>query len=528
MTTEILFNSEGRKKVLSGINKISDAVKVTLGAKGRNVIISKPYYPVKITKDGVTVANSIELKDEIENIGATLIKEVASKTVYISGDGTTTATVLAQAIINAGIKAVESGANPMDLKKGIEKATSDVVKYLKSVSKTVDTNEILKQIATVSANGDTEIGELIATAFSKVGKDGVIKVQESKGHSTTMDIVEGMKLERGYLSHHFITNSERQIIEMENPYILLYDGKITMMKDLLTTLEHVSQSGRSLLIIAEDLEGEALATLVVNKLQGRLRVCAVKSPEFGDNTKLVMEDIAVLTGATFISEQTGIRLEQSTIEMLGSATTVTIDKDSCLIVGGKGDKVNIESRANSIKNNIELNQNDHEKEKLKTRLAKLKDGIAVLSIGGITETEIKEKTDRVDDALCATRSASEEGFVVGGGATYLSAIKNISVITENDDEKIGVSILLKSLEYPFRQILSNGGVEASSYIKEVSEGEYGIGYNVKNNKIENLFKSGVIDPTKVLRVAIENASSIASIFLTTECIISENKQQDGK
>lgn len=528
MSTEILFYSEGRKRALKGINAIADAVKVTLGAKGRNVIISKRYETLRITKDGVTVAKSIELEDLIENIGATLIKEVAGKTVDISGDGTTTATVLAQSIINAGVKAVESGANPMDLKRGIEKATGEVIKYLKSISKTADDNATLKQIATVSANNDEEIGKLIADAFLKVGKDGIIKVQQAKGHDTTIDIVEGMKIDRGYISHFFITNPEKQVVEMDNPYILLYDGRVVMMNDILPILEQVAKTGRPLLIIAEDLEGEALATLVVNKMQGRLKICAIKSPEFGENSKLIMEDIAALTGATFVSEQLGIKLVQATISLLGSADVVTIDKDSCLIVGGGGIKENIEVRCNSIKNEIANAGNDYAKEKHRTRLAKLKDGIAVLSIGGVTETEIKEKADRVDDALCATLSASEEGYVAGGGVAYLSAIKNIKVNPENEDEKIGTTILLKSLESPFRQILENGGVESSAYIKEISNSEYGMGYNIKNNKIENFFETGVIDPTKVLRVALENAASIASIFLTTECIISDNKQQDGK
>lgn len=528
MSTEILFESTGRNKVLNGVNAIANAVRVTLGGKGRNVIISKPYQPVKITKDGVTVAQSIELKDEVENIGAMLIKEVASNTVHLSGDGTTTATVLAQAIINGGLKAVESGANPMCVKAGIEKATAEVVKYLKTISKTVDDNETLKQIATISANNDSSIGKLIAEAFQKVGKDGIIKVNESQSHETTIDMVEGMKIDRGFVSPRFITNEEKNTAELLNAYVLLYDKKIVMMKEILPLMEQISKTGRPVLIICEDLEGEALATLVVNKLRGTIKVCVVKHPDFGENTNNIMEDIAALTGATYISEQVGLKLEQASIELLGIADSIIIDATNTLIVGGKGSKDEIESRCNSIKAQISATQNNNEHNKLKTRLAKLKDGIAVINIGGITETEIKEKADRIDDALCATRSASEEGFVAGGGITYLKASKEIKPIADNEDEKIGINILLKALEAPFRQILSNGGIEASTFIKDIFDGEYGTGYNIKNNTIENFFKSGIIDPTKVLRVSLENASSIASIFLTTECIISENKPNETK
>ena len=528
MAKNVIFGSDGRKKLTKGVNTLGDAVKVTLGAKGRNVVIGNNFGSPHITKDGVTVAKSIELEDSIENMGASLIKEVASKTVDIAGDGTTTATILAQAIINGGLKAVESGSNPMDLKKGIEKATIEVVKHLKSISKPIDDNDSLKQIATVSANNDSFIGELIADAVSKVGRDGLITVEESKGHETTITVVEGMKIDRGYLSPYFVTDSGKMQAELLNPLILLYDNKISNMKDLIPILEKSVQTNRPLLIIAEDLDGEALATLVVNKVRGTLSVCAIKSPEFGDNRKMAMEDIAYLIGGICISEEMGYKLESATLEMLGSADKITINKDSCIIVGGKGAKENIDARCNQIKYQLEKSESGYAKEKLKVRLAKLINGVAVLSIGGITETEIKEKKDRIDDALCATRSAVEEGFVAGGGIAYLSAISNLSVVTENDDEKIGVSILKKAIESPFRQILENGGVEASAYINEILKSEYGIGFNIKTNKVENLFDCGVIDPTKVVRVALENASSIAAIFLTTECIISETIKTEIK
>lgn len=521
MAKTLIFGSDGRKKLTKGVNILADAVKVTLGAKGRNVIIGNDFGSPHITKDGVTVAKSIDLEDPIENMGASLIKEVASKTVDIAGDGTTTATILAQAIINGGLKAVESGSNPMDLKRGIEKATIEVVKYLKSISKPIDNNDSLKQIATISANNDSFIGELIASAVSKVGRDGVITVEESRGHETTITVVEGMKIDRGYLSPFFITDSIKMQAELINPLVLLYSKKISSMKDILPILEKVAQTNRPLLIISEDLDGEALATLVVNKVRGNLSVCAIKSPEFGDNKRLVMEDIASLIGGTFISEQMGNKLEDATLGMLGSADKITINKDSCIIVGGKGAKEDIDSRCNLIKLQLEKSESEYDKEKLKSRLAKMKNGVAVLSVGGITETEIKEKRDRIDDALCATRSAIEEGFVAGGGIAYLSSIQTIAVITETEDEKLGVSILKKAIESPFRQILENGGVEASAHINEILKSEYGVGFNIKTNKIEDLFDCGVIDPTKVVRVALENASSIASIFLTTECVISE-------
>jgi len=523
MNTIVTSGSDGRKKIVKGINILADAVKSTLGAKGKNVIIEREFGYPHITKDGVTVAKSIKLSDPVENMGASLIKEVASKTVDVSGDGTTTATVLAQAIINAGIKAIELGANAMDLKRGIEKATKEVVKNINKISKPIDNNDLLKQIASISANNDSFIGELIAEAMEKVGRDGLITVEESQGHETTVNLVEGMRIERGYLSPYFVTNSEKMQAELNNPYILIYDKKISAIKDILHILEKVSQTGRPLLIISEDLDGEALATMVVNKLRGLLSVCAIKLPEFGGNRFFVMDDIATLINATCISEEKGFRLDNTTIDMLGSADKITITKDSCTIVGGHGIKEDIESRCNQIKNQMEEAESNYEKENLKSRLAKLKNGVAVLSIGGFTETEIKEKKDRIDDALCATKAAVEEGFVAGGGVTYLHALKDIDIICENEDESIGVSILKKSLESPFKQILYNADVEPNIYINEIMKSDYGIGYNVKTNEIENFFESGIVDPTKVVRTALENSSSIAAIFLTTESIISLEK-----
>lgn len=528
MSKNVDFGSEGRKKIIKGANVVGDAVKVTLGARGRNVVIEKKFGSPHITKDGVTVAKEIELEDPIENMGAAMIKEVATKTVDISGDGTTTAVVLAQSMINAGLKAVESGANPMDLKRGIEKAVSGIVEIIKGVSKKVKDNEILKQIASISANNDNYIGQLIADAVAKVGRDGLITVEESQTHETTIEVVEGMKLDRGYLSPYFVTDSEKMVAELPNPHILLYDKKISAMKDILHLLEKVANSKRPLLIIAEDLEGEALATLVVNKLRGILPVCAIKSPEFGDRRKLVMEDIATLVGGICISEEKGFKLESADMSYLGSAGKVVVSKDTCLIISGNGKKEEIQSRGNQIKTHIESSTSDYDKEKLKERLARLTNGVAVLKVGGVTEMEIKEKKDRIDDALCATRSAVEEGFVAGGGVTYLSAIPKLKVEYANDDEKIGGSIVLKSLEAPFRQILENGGVEPSEFISAIKSGKYGNGYNIKTNKVENLFETGVIDPTKVVRVAFENAASIAALLLTTECIISEKQKEKNE
>jgi len=521
MSKIIISGADGRKKLTNGVNILADAVKVTLGAKGRNVIIDKTYGSPHITKDGVTVARAIQLADPIENMGAALVKEVANNTVDASGDGTTTATVLTQAIINAGIKAVESGCNPMDLKKGIDKATEAVVAYIKSISKSIDNNDLLKQIASISANNDNYIGDLIAQAVNKVGRDGLITVEESRGHETTISVVEGMKIDRGYVSPHFVTDNAKNEAVLDNPLILIYDNKISVAKEILHILEQVAQQNRPLLVICEDLDGEALATLVINKLQGSLKACAIKCPDFGDNRKYTMDDIATLTGGTYISVEKGMKLETVDVSMLGSADKITISKDNCIVVGGKGDKTLIENRCNEIKSQIEAADNDYEKETLKTRLSKLNNGVAVLSIGGFTETEIKEKKDRIDDALCATRSAVEEGFVAGGGVAYLSSIKNTKVVVGNEDENRGANILFNALKIPFTQILSNGGIEASSYLVEILNGEYGTGFNVKTNKIENMFESGIIDPTKVVRVALENAASIASIFLTTECVISE-------
>lgn len=521
MAKNVNFGSDGRKRLTNGVNTLANAVKSTLGESGRNVIVGyymgKPY----VTKDGVTVAKSIELEDPVENMGAAMIREVASKTVEVAGDGTTTATVLAQAIINAGIKAVESGSNPMKLKRGIDKATIEVVKHLKTLSKPIDNNESLRQIATVSANNDSVIGELIADAVERVGRDGIITVEESKSHETTISVVDGMKIDRGYLSPYFINDSNKMQAILSNPLILLYDRKISHMKELLPILEKVVQTNRPLLIIADDLDGEALGTLVVNKVRGKLDVYAIKCPDFGEKRQHIMYDIASLVGGTFITETSGYKIESATLDMLGSADTITINKDNCIVVGGNVNKESMQVRCNEIKSQLDIAELQHEKDHLKLRLARLTGGVAVLKVGGVTETEIKEKKDRIEDALCATRSAIDEGYVSGGGTAYLSSSKSVNVLTENDDERIGVSILLKSIEQPFRQILENGGIESSSYIKEILGAEYGFGFNMKTNKIENLFDCGVIDPTKVVRVALENASSIASIFLTTECVVSD-------
>ena len=526
MSKKVILGYEGRKKLINGVNTLSDAVKVTLGAKGRNVIIGDQYGNIRVTKDGVSVAQSIVLEDNTENMGASLIKEVASKTVDVSGDGTTTATILAQAIINYGIKAVESGCNPVDLKRGIDNAVIQIVQNLKDISKPIDNDDSLKHIASVSANNDSVIGELIASAISKVGRDGLITVEESKSYDTKINIVEGMKIDRGYLSHHFITNEAKMECELINPYILICDKKISVMNDVLSFLEKAAKENRPLLIIAEDLDGEALATLIVNKMRGIIQVCAIKSPDFGDNRKFIMEDISLLVNGTFVSEEKGTRLDSCDLEVLGEAAKVIINKDNCIIIGGAGSRDNIDNRCKVIKTQIADSDSEFQKEKLKSRLAKLKNGIAVLSIGGVTETEIREKKDRIEDALCATRSAIEEGFVSGGGTAYLNAIKKLILDSSNDDENIGMSIIKKALESPFRQLLFNGGVEPSYYINQINDAEYGIGFNIKTNTLENLFDSGIIDPTKVVRVALENAASIASIFLTTECVISEKNKED--
>lgn len=510
--------------MIAGVNALADLVKVTLGANGRNVVISNKFGAPRITKDGVTVADAVNLKDPIEKIGADLIKEVANKTVDISGDGTTTATVLAQVIIREGIKAVETGANPMDIKRGIEKAVLQVVQHLQKISKPISNNNLLKHIASISANNDTEIGTLIADTIKRIGNDGLIKVEESKTYETTVSIVKGMKVNRGYLSPYFVTNPDTQEAIIQNPFILLYEKKISVMKDILPVLEKVAQVGRPLLIIAEDLEGEALTTLVVNQLRKNINVCAVKSPSFGENRKHEMEDIATLTGGTFVTEDKGFKLDQVDLSMLGSAEEVIVGEKSFMITGGAGKKDDIKKRCDHVKVLLSQNDQQFETEKLKQRLASLKNGVAVMSIGGVTETEIKEKKDRIDDALCATRSAIEEGFVAGGGVAYLTAIKHISLTSKNEDEVIGAKIIKIALEAPFKQILNNGGVEPNAYIPQIQNGKYGTGYNMKTKKIENLLEAGVIDPTKVVRVALENAASIAAIFLTTEGIICEDPE----
>lgn len=527
MTNNVDFGLAARKKLLDGINKIANAIAVTIGAKGRTVIIERPFYSPQITKDGVTVARSINLPDPIENMGAALIKEVASKTVDLAGDGTSSSAVLTQAIITRGLKAVESGANPMDLKRGIDKATSAVVKYIQSVSTEVKDDDSLKNIASISANNDSYIGGLIADAVAQVGRDGQIKVEEGKGHETTITVESGMKLDRGYISHFFINNKEKKECVLQNPVVLIYDKKIGAMKDYFHILNKAAETGRAVFVICEDLEGEALAGAIHNNLQGHIKFCAIKAPEWGDNQKEVLEDIAVLTETTVISESKGQKLEQALWAMLGGAESITVTKDSCLIVGGIGKIDVIESRCNEIKTDLDNATAVYDINNLKSRLAKLKNGVAVLSIGGVTETEIREKKDRIDDALCATRSAVEEGYVAGGGVTLLSAAKDLVVLTENEDEKAGVAILKSALEVPFRQILENGGIEASAYIKEIQNAEYGIGYNIKTNVVENLLESGVIDPTKVVRVALENAASIAGMFLTTEAIVSLIKEDNA-
>jgi chaperonin GroEL len=527
MAKDITFNLESRDALKKGVDALANAVKVTLGPKGRNVVIDKKYGAPKISKDGVTVAKEIELSDPIANMGAQMIKEVASKTADIAGDGTTTATVLAQAIVNAGLKNVAAGANPMDLKRGIDKAVRSVIEDLRSQSQQVGAdNKKIEQVATISANDDHTIGKLIAEAMIKVGNEGVITVEEAKGTDTYVDVVEGMQFDRGYLSPYFITNADKMTTELEKPYILISEKKISMMKDLLPVLEKAAQSGSPLLIIAEDVDGEALATLVVNKLRGALRIAAVKAPGFGDRRKAMLEDIASLTGATVISEEQGYKLENTDLTHLGRAEKITIDKDNTTIVNGEGKKEAITSRVNQIKAQIETTTSDYDKEKLQERLAKLAGGVAVLYVGAATETEMKEKKDRVDDALHATRAAVEEGIVPGGGTAYIRAIKTLDKIkTENEDEKTGVDIIRRSLEAPLRQIAANGGLEGSIIVNKVKEGKGDYGFNAVTEEYENLYKAGVIDPTKVSRVALENAASIASMILTTECVISDQPEK---
>jgi chaperonin GroEL len=528
MAKQIFFEIEARNKMKKGVDTLANAVKVTLGPKGRNVVIDKKFGAPQVTKDGVTVAKEIELEDPIENMGAQMVKEVASKTADIAGDGTTTATVLAQSIINEGLRNVAAGANPMDLKRGIDKAVTAVVENLKKQSVTVgNDNDKIEQVASISANNDESIGKLIAQAMTKVGKEGVITVEEAKGTDTTVEVVEGMQFDRGYVSPYFVTNSEKMEADLQNPYILIYDKKISTMKDILHILEKVAQSGRPLLIISEDLEGEALATLVVNKLRGTLKVAAVKAPGFGDRRKEMLQDIAVLTKGIVISEEQGYKLENVDLSYLGEATAVTIDKDNTTIVGGKGDKKDIDARVNQIKAQIESTTSDYDKEKLQERLAKLSGGVAVLYVGAATEVEMKEKKDRVDDALHATRAAVEEGIVPGGGVAYIRAIESLEKLKGiNADETTGVQIVKRAVEEPLRQIVINSGIEGSIVVQKIKEGKGDFGFNARTEVYENLLAAGVIDPTKVTRIALENAASIAGMLLTTECVISDKPEKE--
>ncbi|MBD40946.1 MAG: chaperonin GroEL [Flavobacteriaceae bacterium] len=526
MAKKIQFDIEAREGLKKGVDALANAVKVTLGPKGRNVIIGKSFGGPQVTKDGVTVAKEIELEDSLQNMGAQMVKEVASKTNDLAGDGTTTATILAQAIVTEGLKNVTAGANPMDLKRGVDKAVKTVVEYLNKSAQTVgNSSEKIKQIASISANNDDAIGELITQAFEKVGKEGVITVEEAKGTDTYVDVVEGMQFDRGYLSPYFVTNSEKMESDLENPHILLYDKKISAMKDLLPILEPVAQSGKPLLIIAEDVDGEALATLVVNKLRGALKIAAVKAPGFGDRRKAMLEDIAILTGATVISEERGFNLENTTLEMLGTSERVTIDKDNTTIVNGSGKKDDIKARVNQIKTQIETTTSDYDKEKLQERLAKLAGGVAVLYVGAASEVEMKEKKDRVDDALHATRAAVEEGIVAGGGVALLrSRAKLDNLKANNDDQSTGIQIISRSLESPLRTIVENAGGEGSVVVSKVLEGKDSFGYDAKSDKYVDLFKSGIIDPKKVTRIALENAASVAGMILTTECALVDIKE----
>jgi chaperonin GroEL len=529
MAKDIIFDLKARDAIKKGADALADAVKVTLGPKGRNVIIDKKFGAPIITKDGVTVAKEIELADPVQNMGAQLLKEVASKTADIAGDGTTTATVLAQAILTAGLKNVTAGANPMDLKRGIDKAVEAIVNDLKKQSNPVgNDNSKIEQVATISANNDSYIGKLIADAMKKVGKEGVITVEEARGTETTVETVEGMQFDRGYISPYFVTNAEKMVAELEHPYILIYEKKLSNMKELLPVLEKSVQTGRPLLIIAEDIDGEALATLVVNKIRGSLKIAAVKAPGFGDRRKSMLEDIAILTKGVFISEEGGYKLENADLTYLGSAEKVTIDKDNTTIVGGGGKKADITARVNQIKAQIENTTSDYDKEKLQERLAKLAGGVAVLKIGAATEVEMKEKKDRVDDALHATRAAVEEGIVAGGGVAYIRAVETISKLKgDNDDENTGIAIIRRALEEPLRQIVANSGsLDGSVVVQKVKEGKSDFGFNARTEKYENLIAAGVIDPTKVTRVALENAASIAGMILTTECVLAEEKEKD--
>ncbi|MCC5919433.1 MAG: chaperonin GroEL [Cyclobacteriaceae bacterium] len=527
MAKDIKFDNEARQKLLKGVDKLANAVKVTLGPKGRNVIIDKKFGSPSVTKDGVSVAKEIELKDPIENMGAQLVKEVASKTADNAGDGTTTASVLTQAIYRHGIKNVTAGANPMDLKRGIDKAVKAVVENLQAQSKTISKSSEIEQVGTISANNDNEIGKMIAQAMEKVGKDGVITVEEAKGTETEVKTVEGMQFDRGYLSPYFVTNTEKMEAELDNPFILIYDKKISAMKELLPVLEAVAQTGKPLLIISEDVDGEALATLVVNKIRGSLKIAAVKAPGFGDRRKAMLEDIAVLTGGTVISEERGYKLESATLENLGTAEKVNIDKDNTTIVNGAGKKEDIDARVAQIKAQMENTSSDYDKEKLQERLAKLSGGVAILYIGAATETEMKEKKDRVDDALHATRAAVQEGVVAGGGVALIRAISALEGLEgDNDDQTTGINIIRQAISSPLRTIVENCGGEGSVVIQKVKEGKDDFGYNAREDRYENLFEAGVIDPTKVTRLALENAASIASMLLTTECVVCENPEDE--
>jgi len=527
MAKEIKFDIESRDALKRGVDALANAVKVTLGPKGRNVVIEKSFGAPHVTKDGVSVAKEIELEDRVENMGAQMVKEVASKTNDIAGDGTTTATVLAQAIVREGLKNVAAGANPMDLKRGIDKAVTAVVENLKSQSQAVgDSSEKIKQVASISANNDDTIGTLIAEAFGKVGKEGVITVEEAKGTDTTVDVVEGMQFDRGYQSPYFVTNPEKMVAELENPYILLVEKKISSMKELLPVLEPVAQAGKSLLIISEEVEGEALATLVVNKLRGSLKIAAVKAPGFGDRRKAMLEDIAILTGGQVISEERGFTMENATLEMLGTAEKVTIDKDNTTIVNGAGEESLIKGRVSQIKAQVESTTSDYDREKLQERLAKLAGGVAVLYVGAASEVEMKEKKDRVDDALHATRAAVEEGIVPGGGVALARAISAINVEGSNLDEPTGIKTVKRVIDEPLRQIVANAGGEGSVIVAKVAEGSGDFGFNAKNDEYVNMYEAGIIDPTKVVRVALENAASVAGMLLTTECVITEVKKDE--
>ena len=528
MAKEIKFNIQAREELKKGVDELADAVKVTLGPKGRNVIIEKKFGAPHITKDGVTVAKEIELEDPFQNMGAQLVKEVASKTGDDAGDGTTTATVLALAIVDVGLKNVAAGANPMDLKRGIDKAVAKVVEGIKAQAQEVgDDFEKIESVARISANNDSEIGQLIAEAMKKVKKEGVITVEEAKGTDTTVDIVEGMQFDRGYISPYFVTNTEKMECEMDTPYILIYDKKISALKDMLPVLEATAQTGRPLLIIAEDVDSEALATLVVNRLRGSLKICAVKAPGFGDRRKEMLEDIAVLTGGVVISEEKGLKLESTTIEMLGRAEKITVNKENTTIVNGMGSKDSIAARVAQIKAQIETTTSDYDREKLQERLAKLAGGVAVLYIGAASEVEMKEKKDRVDDALSATRAAIAEGIVPGGGVAYIRCIPALDGLKgANEDETTGIEIVKRAIEEPLRQITANAGVEGAVVVQKVKDGEGDFGYNARTDTYENFFAAGVIDPAKVTRVALENAASIAGMFLTTECVIADKKEEN--